>query len=110
MALDVQAVGSQIVARAAQIAGKDWEGIATAATIELRGLAQRIALIIEAYGNGELSTDGATRHLRAARSHVIATLAMLTMMTEAMAEQIVNGALAIVKEAINSAAGFSLLL
>ncbi|RWE00470.1 hypothetical protein [Mesorhizobium sp.] len=110
MALDVGVIGSQIVAQAAQVAGDGWKAMATAATVELRGLAQRIVLIVEAYADGELSQARAKQHLRTARFHVIATIAMMTVMTDAVIEKIVNGALAIVKDSVNNAAGFALLI
>lgn len=110
MALDVGKIGSQIVAQAANIAGTDWKAIAAAATVELKGLAQRIGLIIEAHASGEISQVRAKKHLRTARFHVIATIAMLTVMVEATVEKIVNGALKIVKDAVNQAAGFALLV
>ena len=110
MALDVGDIGSKIVTQAAQIAGSSWKSMATAATVELRGLAQRIALIIEAFANGELSQARAKQHLKTARFHVVATIAMLTVMTEAAIEKIVKGALAIVKDSVNKAAGFALLI
>ncbi|TRC92046.1 hypothetical protein FJV76_24220 [Mesorhizobium sp. WSM4303] len=110
MALDFEDMGSRIISQATQIAGGSWKAMATAATVEFRGLAQRIALIVEAYANGELSQVRAKAHLKNARFHVIATLAMLTVMTEAALEKIVKGALAIVKESVNKAAGFALLL
>jgi hypothetical protein len=109
MALNAQDIGGKIITQASAIAADRWKDIADAATIELKGLAQRLVLIVEGVGTGQLSRDSAIRHFAAAKFHVIAVVAMLTVMIEAAIERIVNGALTVVRDAINAAAGFALI-
>ena len=110
MALNANKVAEQILSGAVQTAGTAWSKISASATIELRGLAQRIVLIVKGLSDGEISKTMAQRHLQTARFHVVATLAMLTTLVEATVEKIVNGALAVVRDIINKAAGFALIL
>jgi hypothetical protein len=98
------------VSEARKAAGDGWQAIVGAATIELRGLAQRLVLIVEGAATGQLSRDSAARHFAAARFHVIATIAMLTVMIEATVERVINAALAAIKQAVNTAIGFPLIV
>ena len=109
MALEVPALGTAMIAEAARVAKGGWQKIKEAATIELRGLAQRIALIVDSFRSGNITQSIAKRHLRTARFHVAATIAMLTSMLEAAAEKVVNAAIAVVRDAVNSAIGFALV-
>jgi hypothetical protein len=109
MALDVNDIGTKIVAQASKIAANRWKDISGTATVELQGLAQRLVLIAVGVATGQLSRDSAARHFATARFHVIAVIAALTVMLEAAVEQIVNGALTVVRDAINTAAGFALI-
>ena len=110
MALDVEALGTSMLTEAAKIAKGEWAGIRQAATIEIQGLAQRLVAITNAFLAREITKDMAVRHLRAARFHVIATIAMLTSMLEAAAEKIINGVLTVVRDTVNSAIGFKLIV
>lgn len=109
MALDPQKLAQDMLAGAAATAQGAWTQIQQSATIELQSLAHTLALIVEGTLAGDLSQDMAARHFQTARFHVIATIAMLTELVQAAVEKIVNGALAAIKSAVNSAAGFALL-
>lgn len=98
-----------MLAGAAQIASNQWQDISNAALVEFRALAQRLVLIVQLHARGEITVAMARRHLRTARFHVIATIAMLTVMVEATAERVVNAALTAVRDVINTAAGFALI-
>lgn len=109
MSLDAGEISKQISQKAAHIAGNAWNEMRQAATVEFEGLARRIVMLVEGYRNDEITKNMAQGHLANMRYHVVATIAMLTMMTQGTVEKIVNGALTVVRDAINKAAGFALL-
>jgi hypothetical protein len=109
MSLDVAGLVDQMTAQAAATAGASWSAIQQAATTELQGLAQRLVLLTQGYQNGEVTKDMVQSHLKTMRYHVIATIAMLTVMVEATIEKIINSALTAVRDAINQAIGFKLI-
>ena len=109
MALDPNQIASDMIGRAGAIAGKTWQTIQSSVKIELTGLAHRLVLIVEAVATGELTAAEAQSHFATMKFHVIATIAMATVVTEAAISQIVNAAIGAVKTAVNSAAGFSLI-
>ncbi len=108
--LNVQALGQSMITQAATIGKDQWDIIREAATIELQGLAQRLVAITNAFLGGQITKSMAKRHLRTARSQVIATIAMLTSMVEAAAEKIINAVLTVVRDAVNTAIGFTLIV
>jgi len=109
MSLDSDEIFNQITQKAAHIAGNAWNEMRQAATVEFEGLARRIVMLVEGFLNDEITKSMAQGHLANMRYHVIATIAMLTMMTQGAVERIVNGALTVVRDAINKAAGFALI-
>jgi hypothetical protein len=109
MSLNGAQIGKKIVAQAAKIAGSEWGNIEQTARVELQGLAQRLVLIVEACASGEMTRQMAKRHFRTAKFHVVAIMAMLTMLVEAAIEKIVNGALAVIRTVVNDAIGFVLI-
>jgi hypothetical protein len=109
MALDLAAMETKMIAAAATTAGDQWTKIQSAATLEIRSLARTIVLISQAFLAGDISQSSAKRHLRAAREHMVATVAMLTTMVQAGVEKILRAVIAVVKESVNKAVGFVLL-
>lgn len=109
MPLNVNQLASTMLSGAATTAGNAWSQIQSAAVVEIRGLAQRLAAIAAAFVSGQITKDMARRHLRTARFHVIATIAMLTSVVEAAVERIINAALTAVRDAVNTAIGFTLV-
>lgn len=110
MALDVEAIGENLITEAIAVAQADWEKIKQVAVLEFRSLAQRIALIGEGYVAGELSKKMARRYMKTARFHVVAIMAMMTSLLEATVEKIVRKAIKAVKTIVNDYVGFALLV
>ena len=109
MALNFDQLGASMLAEAARVAKDQWAVIRQAATIEIQGLAQRLVSITNAFLAQEITQTMAQRHLRTARNHVVAVIAMLTSMVEAAAEKIINATLTVVRDAVNTAIGFTLI-
>ncbi|MBB2701458.1 UNVERIFIED_ORG: hypothetical protein GGI66_006178 [Rhizobium esperanzae] len=107
--LDIGKVAKDMIAKAADIAKNGWKEIKEAVEVEFHGIAERIGLILKAYANKKFSKEQARSHMRVAKGGVITTLAMVTMMTEAVITKIVNSAFSIVRDAVNTVAKFTLL-
>ena len=110
MSLDLEALSQSMLSEASGIAKDAWTNIRQAATVEIRGLAQRLVSLTNAFLLGEITRTMAKRHLRQARLHVIATIAMLTSMVEAAVEKIINAALTAIRNVVNTAIGFTLVV
>ncbi len=109
MALNVAQLGAQMVGAAKAEAGPRWNSIKAAVTIEMQGLARRLAAITRAHVAGVYSQALVNRHLKLALEHVKAMLAMIESMVQALLQAMVNAALNAVKTAVNTAIGFVLL-
>ena len=109
MPLNVSELTSSMIAEASAVAGTGWKEVKQAAIVEFQGLAERLVAITRAYVEQEMTKAMVKRHLSTMRYHVIATIAMLTVLVEATVEKMVNKALTIVRDAINQAIGFALI-
>lgn len=110
MSLDLEAISQSMLSEAAGTAKEAWVNIRQAATVEIQGLAQRLVSLTSAFLAGEITQTMAKRHLRQARLHVVATIAMLTSMVEAAVEKIINAALTVIRDVVNTAIGFKLIV
>ena len=100
---------SKLVERAQEVAGQDWVNLRDASSQACRSMAEQLALIAHGRATGQITNAQAERHIADVRDQAMAMLAMVQMMTEAMAEQIVNSGLDAVKDLFNAAAGFKLI-
>jgi hypothetical protein len=109
MPLNASDLGSKMIAEASAVAGAGWKDIKQAAMVEFQGLAQRLVTLTRAYIDKEMTQSMVKRHLRTMRYHVVATIAMLTVLLEATIEKMVNKALTVIRDAVNETIGFALI-
>lgn len=94
------------------ILGRVQEGvgqISVNAKIVLRSFGHQLALMAEAYANGEISKEDVAVSLNSLRYQMASFLALNTVLVEAQAEKLVNNILKELRDIINKTAGFALL-
>ena len=109
MALSVGNIAGDMLTAAASKAGGEWDNIKNVAKVQLRNHAHNLVEIAKSTANGSLDATTAKQLTAMAKNNAIAMVAMLTQMVLGAVQRIVNAALAVVKSAINTAAGIALL-
>lgn len=109
MALAVEAVTQAMIAAVKGSLAKDWKKVSAYATGELERLARTLQDIAELTAQGELAPEEAASLLRIHRNTTIAIIAAAKGMALVASERAINDAMAVVKTAVNKAAGVAIL-
>jgi len=108
MALNPNSIFNSMLAEATRTAGAKWTEISGIATQELRSIAARVKEIVAAVANGGLTVSDAKSLMVMVKNNAIAAIALFTTLVKAAAQAIINAALRVVRDAVNTAAGFAL--
>ena len=114
MAVDLEALSVSnlfppMFAAAKDIAGSGWDEIRATVKIEFKAVAKRIKEIGKALANGEINQSTASMLMKMVRNNVIGAIALVTNQVLITAEKIVNGALKVIRDVVNTAVGFAIL-
>lgn len=108
MALNASTLFNSMLAEATKTAGAKWTEISGIATQELRSIAVRVKEIVAAVATGSLKPKVARSLMEMVKNNAIAAIAMFTTLIKAAAQAIINAALRVVRNTVNTAAGFAL--
>lgn len=108
-ALSVSNLFPPMFAAAKDVAGAGWDEIRTTVKIEFKALAKRTKEIGKAFANGDINKSTAKLLMKMVRNNVIAAIALVTNQVLITAERIVNAALKVIKDVVNTAIGFAIL-
>ena len=109
MPLSAAQLTTDMLAAAKTTAGQQWTEIKTAVTFEFRILAQRLVQIVKLRSSGEIDDETARLFFSIAHNNCIGAIAMTTALVAIAVKRIVDSALNVAKEAVNSAIGFALV-
>ena len=107
--MNVDTLAADMIASASNSIGASWKSIQEVAVHEFRMLATRIVNIATALASGEMKKSTASILFRSAKSQIVAVLALVSTMMAVATQKAVNAALAVVKSAVNTVVGFSLI-
>ena len=107
-ALNVTTLFPQMVEAGKSAAGAGWDDIRTTVRIELKVLARRLKELARAVASGEFDEEDARMYFIGIRNNTIAAIALVTNAVHIAAEKIINAVLGVIKQAVNTALGFSL--
>ena len=107
--IDTGDVASQMMTAAAAAFGEGWDKVRAFVKIEFKTIARRIKEIAKAFAFGDIDEDTARLLVRMQRNNSAAAIAATTTMVLVTIENIINAALAVVKDTLNAAIGFTLL-
>lgn len=117
MILNLADIARRAVDAAAHVAGQEWPKIQSATVYELRICCQRLAdlakgvaeWLISPDREGAISPETATMLISMARNNFIMNVAMTTTATVVLAQRMLDAALGVIRDAVNTAAGLALL-
>lgn len=104
--LNVSQLTAKMIASVKETTSDGWPAVEQYARAELKILAQSLVQIVELRANGNVSKAEARSLFRQHKNTAVAVFASIAGMTLLLAEQTVNNALKVVKDAVNAAAGF----
>lgn len=107
--IDAQALFTDMFQAAKLAAGEGWDDIRATVKIEFKAVAKRIKEIAKAYAADQINKQTARLLMKMVRNNVVSALALTTNLVLITAEKIVNAALKVVKEVVNTAIGFVLV-
>ncbi len=107
--LKLQELKPGMIAAFKDTATQAWPVIKDFATIELKLLAQSLIEIQSLAASGRISRGEAKSLMRQHKNATIAVLSGIEGMTLLAAERAVNAAIAAIRQALNSAAGFAII-
>ena len=108
-ALSVSNLFPPMFAAAKGVAGSGWEEIRATVKIEFKAVAKRMKEIGKAFAQGEINKTTAKMLMKMVRNNVVAAIALVTNQILITAERIVNAALRVIKDVVNTAIGFAIL-
>lgn len=109
MTLDWAVVGPQMLSAAKKVLGKKWPKVKDYAEVELKKLADTLAMIERLHLAGKIGDEEALLHLQIQKNAARTVLLTLEGLGMLMAEEAINAALNVVKAPMNTALGFILL-
>lgn len=105
----IDAMLPQALAAMASAAKSQWKKASTAVTGELKIFAHRLAQIAEGLASGQLSKGDAKDYFAMAKNSFVSLVAMLTALTWALAQSVINAGLAVLRQGVNTFVGFELV-
>jgi hypothetical protein len=109
MALDVQALATQMLEVALPLLQKDAKDAAALAKTEFTKIAQTIVGIEEQLATGQINQQQAVLYLDMQENWSQSTLLCLQGLALLAVESAINAALGVIKTAVNTAVGFALI-
>jgi hypothetical protein len=109
MSLDINALVNSMLAAAEGVVKDKWPGTRQYFESETKMLAERLASIEKMRLSGTISESRARMHLEFQKESYETVLLAVEGLNQLIIEQSLNAALAIVKDAVNTALGFALL-
>lgn len=109
MTLDISDLIPDMLAAAGGVLQDSWSEAKDYAEAEFRKTAETLALIARLYGDGTISEERARLHLEFQKSSTKTVLLTIEGLGVVAAEQAVNAALGVAKDAVNTTLGFVLI-
>ena len=109
MALDLRALWNEMIAAAAKTLGVKWNDARAYAEPEMKKIATTIASIEASLLAGDINQQQATLLLDMQKNASRSVLLAVEVIGLVTAEKVINDALALVRDTVNSAVGFVLI-
>lgn len=109
MAIDWTALGKQMLSAARKALGKKWSKAKDYAQVEVKKLADTLALIEQLYAARKINKEEARLHLQLQKNAARTVLLTLEGLGMLAAEAAINAALEVVKAPVNKVLGFPLV-
>lgn len=109
MALDVAAVAAQMLQASKGVFAGKWPKVKAYAESEFKKLAETLAMIEKLRLTGQINEEEAALQLQIQKNATRSVLLTLKGLGLLAVEQAINAALSVVKKAVNTAVGFSLI-
>jgi hypothetical protein len=110
MSLNVSELAAQMLGAAQEVLSGKWPEIKDYAESETKKLAQSLATIEKLHVTGQISDEQAGLHLDIQKNASRTVLLTLEGLSLLVVEQAINAALRVVKDTVNTALGFALII
>lgn len=107
--IDTADLAQRMLSGAATEAGEGWAEVSAFFKVEFRTIARRIKDIGKAVAGGDIDELTAKLLMRMQVNNAVAAVAAMTTMVMVRIERIINAALGLVRDVVNTALGFALL-
>jgi hypothetical protein len=107
--IDWGGVSSDMYAAAAGVGVEGWDEVRGVVKTELRALSLHIKEIAKGYAKGKMKKRTARTLVKMAKNNLIALLATTTTLVLMTVEKMINAALGVIRDIVNTAMGFALI-
>lgn len=107
--IDLEDLLGRMIQAAADSLGDDWPRVRNTAETELRGLAEQAMDIEAAHAAGEIDQETAELYRELLKNRRETLEALFTGLGKLAAERAINAAIGVLRQAVNTAVGWSVL-
>ena len=109
MSLDIEVIGKQMIDAARGVVKKKWPSTSSYFESESKAYAARLATIVQLRVDGLISEERARQHVAFQTNAWETVLLSVEGLTQLLVEEALNAAIKVIRDAVNTAIGFTLL-